>query len=184
MNIATDAQSIAIAALKALKDSPPSSSNDTAASSNTDSSTTTNSTATTTTTVNPEPTQDGDLYAILDSTPSDEPRPYVPKTHFQIQAIFNKNLKGTPLTEDSITDILTTTLAHHADRLSEVRDACVKPSTAAELLPVLFRRKLDTHQLFFAMGESIAHLHYLWYRGELRLHGPDTDGVRRFALPG
>ena len=70
---------------------------------------------------------------------------------------------------------------HHADRLADVKAACVKPSTAAELLPVLFRRKLDSHQLFFAMGESIAHLHYLWYRNELQALQSDTDGVRRFA---
>jgi len=34
-------------------------------------------------------------------------------------------------------------------------------SPAFDVLPVLFRRKLDEHQLGFAMGEAIAHLHYL-----------------------
>jgi len=76
---------------------------------------------------------------------------------------------------------------HHADRLAEVKIACAAPSTAADLLPVLFRRKLDTHQLFFAMGESIAHLHNLWYRDEVQFleeefPGEDGDGVRRFAV--
>jgi glyoxylase-like metal-dependent hydrolase (beta-lactamase superfamily II) len=70
---------------------------------------------------------------------------------------------------------------HHEDRLADVRSACTSPSSAAELLPVLFRRKLDTHQLFFAMGESIAHLHNLWYRDELHFLGKDGDSVRRFA---
>ena len=71
---------------------------------------------------------------------------------------------------------------HHRDRLAEVVDACTRPSTAAELLPVLFRRELDTHQIFFAMGESIAHLNYLWLQDRLvrKLGG---DGVYRFSLP-
>ncbi len=71
---------------------------------------------------------------------------------------------------------------HHEERLAEVRSACAKPRTAADLLPVLFRRKLDTHQLFFAMGESIAHLHNLWYRDEVQFLGKDGNGARRFAV--
>jgi glyoxylase-like metal-dependent hydrolase (beta-lactamase superfamily II) len=71
---------------------------------------------------------------------------------------------------------------HHAERLAEVRDACSEPVSAAELLPVLFRRELDTHQLFFAMGESIAHLHNLWYRAELDSLDKDANGVRRFVV--
>jgi hypothetical protein len=48
------------------------------------------------------------------------------------------------------------------------------------MLPVLFKRTLDLHQTTFAMGESIAHLHTLWFEGRLRrtLH---ADGVLRFA---
>lgn len=71
---------------------------------------------------------------------------------------------------------------HHADRLAEVEAACDSPSSAADLLTVLFRRKLDSHQLFFAMGESIAHLHYLWYRNALEPVENDSDGVRRFVI--
>ncbi len=41
------------------------------------------------------------------------------------------------------------------------------PHTAAELLPVLFRRSLDAHQLLFAMGETLAHLAYLRAGGEV-----------------
>ncbi len=71
---------------------------------------------------------------------------------------------------------------HHQDRLADVRAACKTPACAADLLPILFKRELDTHQLFFAMGESIAHLHNLWYRAELQFVGTDGDGVRRFAV--
>lgn len=54
-------------------------------------------------------------------------------------------------------------LAHHHDeRLDEVVAACaVEPLTGTDVLKHLFKRKLDTHQLFFAIGESLAHLHYL-----------------------
>jgi glyoxylase-like metal-dependent hydrolase (beta-lactamase superfamily II) len=71
--------------------------------------------------------------------------------------------------------------AHHAERLAELEAACAKaPRNAAEVLEVLFRRKLDTSQIFFAMGEAIAHLHYLHYDGRLaRTVG--ADGVARFA---
>jgi len=71
--------------------------------------------------------------------------------------------------------------AHHEERLAELLAACAAaPRTAAEVLEVLFRRKLDTNQIFFAMGEAIAHLHYLQYDGRLaRTLG--ADGVARFA---
>jgi glyoxylase-like metal-dependent hydrolase (beta-lactamase superfamily II) len=68
---------------------------------------------------------------------------------------------------------------HHRDRLAEVMEACVSPVTATDLLPILFRRELDMHQTFFAMGEAIAHLHYLWRQGEL-YRTRDHTGVMRF----
>lgn len=70
---------------------------------------------------------------------------------------------------------------HHAERLADVKQTCATPCSAADLLPILFKRKLDTHQLYFAMGESIAHLHYLWYRNELDYLGESENGVRRFS---
>jgi hypothetical protein len=42
-----------------------------------------------------------------------------------------------------------------------------RPQHAADLLGVLFKRPLDLHQTTFAMGEAVAHLHLLWYRGRL-----------------
>jgi glyoxylase-like metal-dependent hydrolase (beta-lactamase superfamily II) len=50
--------------------------------------------------------------------------------------------------------------AHHAERMAEVIAACDAPRTAAELVPVLFRRKLDQRQMAFAIGEALAHLRY------------------------
>ena len=68
---------------------------------------------------------------------------------------------------------------HHAARLNEALDALVEPRTAAELVPVLFRRELDSHQLSFAMGEALAHLRFLEDDGRAaRVVG--ADGVHRF----
>jgi glyoxylase-like metal-dependent hydrolase (beta-lactamase superfamily II) len=71
--------------------------------------------------------------------------------------------------------------AHHAERLDEVRQACASPQSAADIVPIMFRRELDMHQLTFAMGEALAHLHRLWYAGELQRIDGD-DGVLRFVL--
>jgi glyoxylase-like metal-dependent hydrolase (beta-lactamase superfamily II) len=68
---------------------------------------------------------------------------------------------------------------HHAARLAEALDALTEPRSAADVVPVLFRRKLDTHQLSFAMGEALAHLHFLEADGRaVRIVG--EDGVHRF----
>jgi glyoxylase-like metal-dependent hydrolase (beta-lactamase superfamily II) len=70
--------------------------------------------------------------------------------------------------------------AHHAERLEKLLAACSGPVTAHDVLPVLFRRQLDDHQLMFAMGEAIAHLHHLERQGALR-RDVDADGVRWFV---
>jgi glyoxylase-like metal-dependent hydrolase (beta-lactamase superfamily II) len=70
---------------------------------------------------------------------------------------------------------------HHEARLADLLQACRDaPRSAAQVLQVLFRRQLDTHQLFFAMGEAIAHLHCLERAGSLR-RAVGEDGVARFA---
>lgn len=72
-------------------------------------------------------------------------------------------------------------LQHHDERLAEVLQACTaKPCHAAELLELMFKRKLDLHQTTFAMGESVAHLNALWLAGRLRRQ-LDEDGVYRFS---
>jgi glyoxylase-like metal-dependent hydrolase (beta-lactamase superfamily II) len=70
---------------------------------------------------------------------------------------------------------------HHEERLAELLAALQDGAkTAAELLPVLFKRPLDLHQTTFAMGESIAHLNHLWLQG--RIERRSEGGVYRFAL--
>ena len=73
--------------------------------------------------------------------------------------------------------------AHHDARFVDVLEALAAkgPQSAFELVPVIFRRPLDLHQMTFAMGESIAHLHALWYTGKLARRLGD-DGVYRFEL--
>jgi hypothetical protein len=59
--------------------------------------------------------------------------------------------------------------------------ACTeKPCSAADVLPVLFKRPLDFHQTTFALGETVAHLHALWHGGKLQRQ-LDEDGVYRFS---
>jgi glyoxylase-like metal-dependent hydrolase (beta-lactamase superfamily II) len=68
---------------------------------------------------------------------------------------------------------------HHDARLAEALDAIAEPRSAADIVPVLFRRELDSHQLSFALGEALAHLHFLEAEGRaLRVVG--ADGVHRF----
>ena len=70
--------------------------------------------------------------------------------------------------------------AHHRERLERAVQACETPHTAHEMVPVLFRRPLDQHQVGFAFGEALAHLHHLWFDGRLqRQRG--ADGVLRFS---
>ena len=69
---------------------------------------------------------------------------------------------------------------HHRDRLAEVMEACLdKPCSAADILPIMFKRELDLHQTTFAMGEALAHLHLLWFEGKLQRR-LCADGIYRF----
>jgi glyoxylase-like metal-dependent hydrolase (beta-lactamase superfamily II) len=73
--------------------------------------------------------------------------------------------------------------AHHDARLAELMEAIAAaqaPVSAAQMVPILFRRPLDLQQRFFAMGEAIAHLNYLWRRDRVRRTLAD-DGTFRFA---
>ena len=70
---------------------------------------------------------------------------------------------------------------HHEERLKETMEKCSEWTTANDLMPILFRRTLDAHQAFFAMGEAIAHLNHLLHEGLLRRErGPDS--IFRFRI--
>jgi glyoxylase-like metal-dependent hydrolase (beta-lactamase superfamily II) len=71
---------------------------------------------------------------------------------------------------------------HHAERLAEVMVACSqRECSAADIVPIMFKRKLDMHQMAFAMGEALAHLHLLWHRGNLK-RTLCQDGILRFSV--
>ncbi|MBI4291248.1 MAG: MBL fold metallo-hydrolase [Betaproteobacteria bacterium] len=69
---------------------------------------------------------------------------------------------------------------HHRLRLGELLEACEAPQSAADVIPTLFRRELDTQQLYFAMGEAMAHLHFLFEERRVS-RTEDGDGVLRFV---
>lgn len=68
---------------------------------------------------------------------------------------------------------------HHAERDALLAEHLAEPRCAVELLPVLFQRELDMHQLMFALGETIAHLNHLVQRGRAQRRN-GADGVIRF----
>lgn len=57
--------------------------------------------------------------------------------------------------------------SHHMDRLDDSLEACATSVTAATATTVLFPRALNDHQYFFALGETLAHLNYLWHDGQV-----------------
>jgi hypothetical protein len=78
---------------------------------------------------------------------------------------------------------------HHEDRMLAIEEHCQTPALARDLLPVLFKRKLDPRQMMMALGEAIAHLHLLMHRNRIErtlgedgcyhFHSIDPDLGRR-----
>jgi glyoxylase-like metal-dependent hydrolase (beta-lactamase superfamily II) len=69
--------------------------------------------------------------------------------------------------------------AHHETRCALIAEAChSQPSSAADLLPMLFKRDMDPHQTGFAFGEVVAHINHMREQGELSQHR-DEDGILR-----
>lgn len=58
--------------------------------------------------------------------------------------------------------------AHHEDRCDVIRSSCADgPRSVADLVPILFPRPLDPHQMSFAFTETLAHVNRLVRRGEI-----------------
>jgi glyoxylase-like metal-dependent hydrolase (beta-lactamase superfamily II) len=70
-------------------------------------------------------------------------------------------------------------IGHHRERLERALEACATPLTLAEVMPLLFDRTLDVHQLQFALGESLAHLNYLVEQDRLERQA-GADGRIRY----
>jgi len=70
---------------------------------------------------------------------------------------------------------------HHKERCDRIRAACAEaPCTVADLVPVLFPRQLDPHQMSFAFTETLAHVNRLVRRGEIETI---AQGARLVNVP-
>ena len=75
-------------------------------------------------------------------------------------------------------------IAHHEERCSMIAEACrIAPRSAAELVPVMFPRLLDPHQMSFAFSEVLAHVNYMLRTNRLRWSEPE-HGIQRVAFKG
>jgi glyoxylase-like metal-dependent hydrolase (beta-lactamase superfamily II) len=70
---------------------------------------------------------------------------------------------------------------HHEDRCEIVEAACrSEPRTAAEVVPFLFPRALDPHQMSFAFSETLAHMNMMAGEGRLTWN-VDQPAARAWA---
>ncbi len=70
-------------------------------------------------------------------------------------------------------------IAHHEQRCDMIAEACrVAPCSVADLVPVLFHRALDPHQMSFAFSEVLAHVNLMLRARRLRWAEPATS-IRR-----
>ncbi|HML08383.1 MAG TPA: MBL fold metallo-hydrolase [Xanthobacteraceae bacterium] len=68
---------------------------------------------------------------------------------------------------------------HHRARCERILRACrAAPRSAAELIPFVFARKLDPHQMGFAFSEVLAHVNYMLRQGKLQ-PAATADGIDR-----
>lgn len=68
---------------------------------------------------------------------------------------------------------------HHADRMLAIEEACLEPHKAVDLIPALFKRKLNLMGTMMALGEVIAHLHHLMHQRRIE-RSVHEDGAYRF----
>lgn len=70
--------------------------------------------------------------------------------------------------------------AHHEERCALVLEACRdQPRSVADIVPVMFTRKLDPHQMSFAFSEAHAHVNRMLKRGDL-VWAESKGDVRQF----
>lgn len=54
-------------------------------------------------------------------------------------------------------------ISHHHKHLENLKVFCEQGKTIKECLPVLFKRELNQHNMFFAIAEAFSHLNYLYF---------------------
>ncbi|MFL6617376.1 MAG: MBL fold metallo-hydrolase [Povalibacter sp.] len=73
-------------------------------------------------------------------------------------------------------------IQHHTQQLDVVLRACIEPQTAAQIVPLLFRRRpLFGMHLFLALAEALAHLEYLAQLARLEKTGDSVIRYRTIA---
>lgn len=71
---------------------------------------------------------------------------------------------------------------HHEERCMRIAEACrQEPRSVADLVPVLFKRALDPHQLCFAFSETHAHVNAMLQCGKL-VWTEVRDGMTRTVV--
>ena len=68
---------------------------------------------------------------------------------------------------------------HHQERLELIKNCVGSGATAYQVCQQVFRQDLSVHELRFAMAETLAHLVYLMYKGELEESSPDGINLYR-----
>jgi glyoxylase-like metal-dependent hydrolase (beta-lactamase superfamily II) len=69
--------------------------------------------------------------------------------------------------------------AHHEKRCAAIAAACKsEPKSASELLPVMFNRALNPHEMSFAFSEVLAHMNYMLAEG-LLIWAEPSNGITR-----
>jgi glyoxylase-like metal-dependent hydrolase (beta-lactamase superfamily II) len=58
-------------------------------------------------------------------------------------------------------------IAHHHEHLDSLKEFCKTGKTIKDCLPVLFKRELNEHNMFFAIAEAFSHLNYLYFEHTL-----------------
>ena len=74
-------------------------------------------------------------------------------------------------------------IEHHEERMRLIEESCIEPRVAVDLLPLLFRRKLEGYAMFMGLGECIAHLHCLMARRRIERTLQDGQYLYRSIGP-
>ncbi|AXT40802.1 MBL fold metallo-hydrolase [Alteromonas sp. BL110] len=72
-------------------------------------------------------------------------------------------------------------IAHHHEHLQALLKACKEPKAVVDLLPVMFRRKLSSRNMVFAVAECLSHLNYLVSEGDIS-RALNDEGVYTFKV--
>jgi glyoxylase-like metal-dependent hydrolase (beta-lactamase superfamily II) len=73
---------------------------------------------------------------------------------------------------------------HHEEKFREIQEACADaPLSAYELMQILYPRTLSDFELQLALGECLAHLHYLRSRGRLTERAVGEGVIRYRSTP-